>query len=236
MEFGGRTIVLTGVGRPGQVGEAVAEAFAQRGARVFLVDRKEVEARARAEALVARGFRAASLAADLTDPDAVTALAARVGDATGGRLHALVHLAGAFSMSGTVAESDPAEWSRLFAINATTAYLSARAFIPLLRAARGAAVFFASEAVLPGALPDGRAAYAAAKGAVVSLVQAIAGEERGHGVRANAVAPTTIRTADNLAALGAGSPMVTRETVADVVLWLCSDAARVVSGQVIAVR
>jgi NAD(P)-dependent dehydrogenase (short-subunit alcohol dehydrogenase family) len=55
-------------------------------------------------------------------------------------------------------------------------------------------------------------------------------------VRANAVAPTSIRTADNLAALGADTPMVTRESVADVVLWLCSDAARAVSGQVVAVR
>ena len=236
MEFSGRGIVITGVGRPGQVGEAVAGAFAERGARVFLVDRQEPEARARAEALVARGLRAASLAADLTDAGAVAALAERVRDATAGRVHALVHLAGGFTASGPVAESDPAEWSRLFAINATTAYLTARAFIPLLRPLRGAAVFFASEAALPGASAAGRAAYTAAKGAVITLVHAIAEEERAHGVRANAVAPTSIRTADNLAALGADAPMVTRESVADVVLWLCSDAARAVSGQVVAVR
>jgi NAD(P)-dependent dehydrogenase (short-subunit alcohol dehydrogenase family) len=67
-------------------------------------------------------------------------------------------------------------------------------------------------------------------------MQAVAQEERTHGVRANAVAPTSIRTADNVAAMGADAPMVTREAVADVVLWLCSDAARVVSGQVIPVR
>lgn len=236
MEFGGRTIVLTGVGRPGQVGEAVAAAFAQRGARVFLVDRQEPEARARAEALVAQGFRAASLTADLADPAGVAALAERVRDATSGRLHALVHLAGGFSMSGNVADSDPAEWVRLFAINATTAYLTARAFIPLLRAARGSAVFFASEAALPGARAGGRAAYTAAKSAVVALVHAIADEEREHGVRANAVAPASIRTADNLAVMGADAPMVSRESVADVVLWLCSDAARTVTGQVVAVR
>jgi NAD(P)-dependent dehydrogenase (short-subunit alcohol dehydrogenase family) len=236
MEFSGRGIVLTGVGRPGQVGEAVALAFAQQGARVFLVDRQETEARARAEALVAQGLRAASLAADLTDPAAVAALADRLRDATNGRVHALVHLAGGFSMSGPVVESDPAEWSRLFAINATTAYLTARAFLPLLRATKGAAVFFASEAALAGARAGGRAAYAAAKGAVVTLVHAIAEEEREHGVRANAVAPTSIRTADNLAAMGSDAPMVTREAVADVVLWLCSDAARAVTGQVVAVR
>src|SRR3954452_3747189 len=97
MEFSGRSIVLTGVGREGQVGEAVARAFAERGARVFLIARQEQESRARADALVAAGFRAASLAADLTDATAVAALAERVRDATGGRVHALVHLAGGFA-------------------------------------------------------------------------------------------------------------------------------------------
>lgn len=236
MELAGRSVVLTGVGREGQVGEAVAQAFAERGARVFLVDRTEANVRARAEALLARGLRAASLAADLTDAVAVAALAERVRDATAGRLHALVHLAGGFATSGPVADSDPAVWQRQFAINATTAYLTARAFLPVLRAVKGSIVFFASEAVLPGARAAERSAYVAAKGAVVSLMRAIAQEERVHGVRANAVAPTAIRTADNVAAMGADAPMVAREAVADVVLWLCSDASRAVSGQVIPVR
>ena len=151
MELSGRSVVLTGVGRPGQVGEAVAEAFAERGARVFLIDRTDEHVRARADALVARGLRAAGLAADLTDAAAVSVLADRVRDATAGRLHALVHLAGGFSVSGPVAESDPAVWQRQFAINATTAYLTARAFLPLLRGVKGAFVCFASEAALPGA-------------------------------------------------------------------------------------
>jgi NAD(P)-dependent dehydrogenase (short-subunit alcohol dehydrogenase family) len=236
MEFAGRSVVLTGVGREGQVGEAVALAFAERGARVFLVDRTEANVRARAESLVARGLRAASLAADLTDSSAVSALADRVREATAGRLHALVHLAGGFATSGPVADSDPAVWQRQFAMNATTAYLTARAFVPLLRGARGSIVFFASEAVLPGARTSNVSAYVAAKSAVVALVHALAQEERTHGVRANAVAPTTIRTADNQAAMGPDTPMVTREAVADVVLWLCSDASRAVSGQTIPVR
>lgn len=236
MEFAGRNVVLTGVGREGQVGEAVALAFAERGARVFLVDRTEAHVRARAEALVSRGLRAASLAADLTDAAAVATLAERVRDATAGRLHALVHLAGGFATSGPVAESDASVWERQFAMNATTAYLTARAFVPLLRAVRGSIVFFASEAVLPGARARNVSAYVASKSAVVVLAHAIADEERAHGVRANAVAPTTIRTADNVAAMGADTPMVTRENVADVVLWLCSDASRAVSGQIIPVR
>jgi NAD(P)-dependent dehydrogenase (short-subunit alcohol dehydrogenase family) len=236
MEFAGRSVVLTGVGREGQVGEAVALAFAERGARVFLVDHSEANVRARADALVARGLRAAALAADLTDATATAALADRVRDATAGRLHALVHLAGGFASSGPVAESDPAVWHRQLAMNATTAYLTARAFLPLLRGGKGALVFFASEAVLPNARMANVAAYVASKSAVVALMQAIAQEERAQGVRANAVAPTSIRTADNVAAMGADAPMVTREAVADVVLWLCAEASRAVTGQVVPVR
>ena len=236
MEFEGRNVVLTGVGLPGQVVEAVALAFVERGARLVLVDRQAEQARVRADALVARGHAASALACDLTSLEAVTSLAASVREATGGRVHALVHLAGGFSMSGAVAESDPDEWMRLFAINATTAYLVARAFVPLLRPAQGSLVCFASEAVLPGASAAGRAAYTAAKSAVVALVHAIAEEERAHGVRANAVAPSTIRTADNVAALGESMPMLSREAVADTVCWLASDVARAVSGQLVAVR
>ena len=236
MELAGRSVVLTGVGREGQVGEVVARAFADRGARVFLVDRLEDEVRARSEALLAGGLRAAALSADLSDPAAVEALAARVRDATSGRVHALVHLAGGFAASGPVAESDPAVWTRQFTINLTTAYLTARAFLPLLRTTKGALVFFGSEAALPGARVSGIAAYAAAKSALLTLAQAIAQEERDHGVRANALAPAAIRTAANLADMGADTAYVTREAVADVVLWLCSDAARAVTGQVVRVR
>ncbi len=236
MDFAGRCVVLTGVGREGQVGEAVARAFADLGARVFLVDRQESEARARADSLVAAGRRAAGLGADLTDAGAVAAVAERIRDATGGRVHALVHLAGGFAASGQVAESDPALWSRMLAINATTAYLTARAFIPLLRATKGAMVFFASEAILPGGRVAEMSAYAASKAAVVALMQSIAQEEAPRGVRANAVAPTSIRTAANVAAMGADAPMVSREDVARIVLWLCSEDSRAVSGQIIPVR
>jgi len=142
MELSGRSVVLTGVGREGQVGEAVARAFAERGARVLLVDRMEDVARARSDALLAAGLRSASLAADLSDVAAVDTLAARVREATNGRVHALVHLAGGFAASGPVADSNPAIWTRQITINLTTAYLTARAFLPLLRAAKGSMVFF----------------------------------------------------------------------------------------------
>jgi NAD(P)-dependent dehydrogenase (short-subunit alcohol dehydrogenase family) len=67
-------------------------------------------------------------------------------------------------------------------------------------------------------------------------MQSIAQEEAANGVRANAVAPTSIRTAANIAAMGEDVAYVSREQVADIVMWLCSDASRVVNGQTIRVR
>lgn len=236
MDFAGRSIVITGVGREGQVGEAVATAFAERGARVFVVDRQEAEARARADALVKAGRRAAGLGADLTDEVAVAALAERIRDATSGRVHAVVHLAGGFTSSGPLVESDASLWARQFLLNTTTAYLTARAFLPMLRTVKGSLVFFASEAILPGGRTSGISAYAASKSALVALMQSIAQEEMTRGVRANALAPTSIRTAANIAAMGPDVAYVSREDVAKVVLWLCSEDARAVNGQLIPVR
>jgi NAD(P)-dependent dehydrogenase (short-subunit alcohol dehydrogenase family) len=142
-------------------------------------------------------------------------------------------MAGGFASSGTVADGAVDVWHRMFAINLTTAYLATRAFLPLLRAARGAVVSFASEAVLPGSRIAGMAAYAAAKGGVAMLMQAVAQEERANGVRANAVAPGSIRTAANIQSMGTDVRYVEREDVAATVVWLCGDEARAVTGQVI---
>ncbi|HKO16263.1 MAG TPA: SDR family oxidoreductase [Gemmatimonadaceae bacterium] len=233
MSFTNSTVLITGVGRAGQVGEAVARAFGEQGAALLLVSRDAAEATARAEALSAGGVRATAYECDLTDPPAVAELADRVRRAHGGRLQALVNVAGGFAMSGPVANSDLAVWQRMLANNLTTAYIASRAFLPMVRAARGAIVFFASEAALPGARLAEMSAYAAAKSAVVILMQTIAQEERRNGVRSNAVAPSTIRTLDNERAMGSDARYVERADVASAVVYLCSDDARAVTGQVL---
>lgn len=231
--FAGASVLLTGVGREGQVGEVVAEAFAREGARLILVDRTREEVAARAEALVAKGHDAVALPCDLTDDSQLSTLAAAVDKRVSGRLHALVHMAGGFAMSGPLADSDVAVWNRQIAINLTTAYLTTRALLPMLRTGRGAIVYFASEAALPGARVAAMAGYAVAKTGVVTLMRAVAQEERGNGVRANAVAPSSIRTATNVQAMGDGVRYVEREEVADTVLYLCSEHASSISGQVL---
>lgn len=231
--FQGRTVLLTGVGREGQLGEVVARAFAEEGATLALVDLDPEQVEARARALRDAGFSARGHACNLSDPGQVDALASDIRAAFDDRLDAVVNMAGGFAMSGPVAESDVGVWRRQMEINLTTAYLAMRAFIPLLRPARGAAVCFTSAAALPGEKAARMSAYVAAKSAVIALVRAVAEEERDSGVRVNAVAPTAIRTAANLASMGASTRYVEREEVAHTVLWLCSPAASAITGQTI---
>lgn len=236
----GHTIVLTGVGREGQVGEVVARALASRGATLILVDHRQetVDARLRALRETSDAQRptpgAYGYACDLSNGDDVARLADTVRTAHGGALNALVHMAGGFAMSGPVADSALDVWDRQLSINLRTAYLTSRALLPLLRPARGSIVFFSSQAALPGSTVAEMSAYAIAKTGVAVLARAIAAEERRHGVRANALAPSSIRTAANVEAMGVEARYVEREDVAAAVAFLCSAAAVAISGQVIA--
>ncbi len=212
--------LITGVGSRGQVGEIVAAALARRGDTVLVVSRGEDEVRDRAAELVAAGY--ARLAVSVREH--------------GDQLDALVNLAGGFAPTGPVADSDPAAFDRIFRINVTTAYLTTRALFPLVKAARGSIVYFASEAVLEGQPARGTAGYVAAKTAVVALMRSVADEGREHGVRANALAPASIRTTTNEASMPRETRYVEREEVASVVAFLCSPSASALTGQVIRLR
>jgi NAD(P)-dependent dehydrogenase (short-subunit alcohol dehydrogenase family) len=240
MDFTDKLIVITGVGRAGQVGEAIAQSFAQRGASLALLDREHDQVEA----------RAAELEPHLRGPARVSAHTANLADAGDAeraaaealwahrehhldRVHAVVCVAGGFGMTGPLHEADPEAWTKQFTINLETAFATTRAFLPAVREARGSFVFFGSVAATPGGSPKGMAAYAAAKSGVLSLMRTVALDEKGNGVRANAVAPTAVRTASNVADMGDKSDYVERESVADVVAFLVSPLARNVSGQVI---
>jgi NAD(P)-dependent dehydrogenase (short-subunit alcohol dehydrogenase family) len=233
MRFADSTVVITGVGREEQVGDAVAHAFAAEGASLALLDVNADALSARAAALRATGARVLSYPCDLTDVAQVTTVGAQV-RAEFERIDAFVHVAGGFAVSGPIGESDAAVFAKQIAINLTTAYVASRAFVPLLRDSVGSAVYFASASVLPGNPTSGLAGYSAAKSGVVGLMRAVADEGRARGVRANAVAPIAIRTGDNVRAMGEKAKYVERHAVADVVLYLCSPVARAITGQVIA--
>jgi len=169
---------------------------------------------------------------DLTDAAAVERLATDVEQALGG-VDAVVCAAGGFAATGRLDESGVDAWERMLAVNLATAHRTTRALLPQLRRRHGTLVYFSSPAAMPDASPAGIAGYAAAKAGVLALMRAVAADEREHGVRANAVALSAVRTAANVAAMGEQGPYVEREDVARVVRWLCSAEARGVTGQVV---
>lgn len=232
--FDDKVVVLTGVGRAGQVGEVVARSFAERGATVALLDLDEEAVRARAAELTSDGFSASAWPCDLSNADDARRAAADVGRSISRDINALVNLAGGFAMSGPIEDADPAVLQKLLTINLLTGWNATRAFLPMLRVRSGAVVFFASASVLPGGGSLAKmSAYGAAKAGIVALMRSVADEERESGVRANAVAPTAIRTASNLRDMGEKEQYVEREQVAETVMFLCSESARAISGQVI---
>ena len=230
-----RVAVVTGIGRTGQTGEVIARVLAESGMRIVAVARSADEAKSRADDLRAAGHDAVSFACNLSDESQVASLARDVERVAGSppRIDALVNIAGGFGMSGPVAESTLEVWHTQLSINVATAYLATRAFLPMLRAARGSIVYFSSAVALPGANVARIWAYAAAKSSILALMHAVAAEERTTGVRANALAPTAIRTEANLTSMGDKTKYVEREDVAAAVSWLCSDGSRAVTGQVI---
>ena len=232
--FDGQLVVVTGVGRAGQVGEAVAREFGRLGAIVAVIDRSAALAEERAAALRNEGLDATAGGCDLTDIVATERLFSRIAGEHGGKLFALANVAGGFAMSGPVGESDPEVLQKMLAINLQSSYSATRAALPYLRAAQGAVVYVASAAVLPAGSGAKMSAYAISKAGVIALMRAVAEEESANGVRANAIAPTSIRTSANMTSMGTGIRYVEREAVGAMIAFLCSKAAANVSGQVIA--
>lgn len=229
----GSTVILTGVGRRGQLGEVVAAAFAERGASLVLVDRDADGVNERAADISRQGAAAHPFACDLTNAAETGDVAGKISELVPSGVAAVVHMAGGYADGAPVAETEPTTWHKLVAINLTTAFIATRAFLPLVRRARGSMVYFASAAALPGASVAKMSAYAAAKGGVITLMRAVAAEERAQGVRSNALAPQAIRTEANLSSMGEDHQYVERETVAAWVLWLCSVASGPITGQVV---
>ena len=233
-DLSGMTALVTGAS--GGIGSAIARSLASQGARLALSGSNSAKLRAFREELNADyGHDHVEITCDLSNATEVASLVDQVKVDHANRVRALVHMAGGFAMSGPVAESSIEIWNRMISINLTTAFLTTRAFLPLLRRTRGSIVLFSAQPALPGGIGPNMSAYTVAKTGVAALMRAIAAEERQRGVRANAVAPVAIRTAANVSEMGNDAHLIERESVADVVTFLCSDAARNITGELISI-
>ena len=220
----GKVIVVTGA--LGALGQVVAEIALARGARVAGVDHAASQVAASANRIELGGV-------DLTDAaqarTAIDAVAAHFG-----RLDALLNIAGGFAFEA-VAEGDPRTWQRMYALNLLTALNASRSAIPHLAASpAGRIVNVGAMGALQAG--GGMGPYAASKAGVHRLTEALAVEWKGK-ITVNAVLPSTIDTAANRASMPKAdfTKWVTPQELAEVMLFLASDAASAVTGALLPV-
>lgn len=232
-DFSERVAIITGAG--GNLGGAVARAFYHAGASLVLV---EHNAGRLAIAYPAEQFAPARVhfaAADLTDEVAAEALVAGALDRFG-MVDILANTVGGYRAGTPVHETSLETWEFMLALNARSAFLISKAVIPpMLARGSGKIVHVASRAGLSGGARQ--VAYSASKSAVVRLVETLAAELRHKGINANCVLPGTIDTPQNRAEMPDAdfSKWVAPEAIADVILFLASDAARAVNGAAVPV-
>ncbi len=236
----GRTALVTGAGRG--IGAGIALALDRAGARVALVARTsaqldEVATQLHNDPVV--------FPADLGTPDQPTSVGAAALEAFGGRLDVLVNNAG-IGLRKPSDELTAEEIDQLWAVNVRSALLLSAAVLPaMVRAGKGSIVNVSSVAGLRGA--PRRAAYAATKAALDGMTRSWAMEYGPQGIRANSVAPGVVATdlwtpalgqdgvADQVTELVALRRLSDASDIADVVVFLASDASRYLTGEVLAV-
>jgi NAD(P)-dependent dehydrogenase (short-subunit alcohol dehydrogenase family) len=221
-----QVVIVTGAS--GNLGAATARAFQQRAAKTVLVDRSsdrlaKVFPDLSQDHLLAGGI-------DLTSPEALDRLVTEVVNRFG-RIDVLVNTVGAWRGGKAIHEGSLDEWDFLFEANLRTALVGCRAVAPcMIRQRSGRMINVASRDALKGSA--GYAAYSASKSAVIRLTESLADELKTFDITANCILPSTIDTPQNRAAIPKAdfSKWVKPAALADVILFLASDAARAVTG------
>jgi NAD(P)-dependent dehydrogenase (short-subunit alcohol dehydrogenase family) len=168
--------------------------------------------------------------ADLRDAAAVAA-AVQAATARFGRIDALCNIAGGFAMGTPVHATSDAQWDEMFDLNVRSLRNTVAAVVPgMLDGQGGKIVNIASGSARQGLANMG--AYCASKDVVIRLTESMSAELRGQGINVNCVLPGTIDTPDNRAAMPKADrgKWVTPEALADVIVYLCSPAARAIHG------
>jgi NAD(P)-dependent dehydrogenase (short-subunit alcohol dehydrogenase family) len=232
-DFTDRVVIVTGAA--GNLGRAVARAYLAAGARLVLVDRKPDRLQHLFPELADSPDHYLATSVDLTDEDAVQGV---VDEALRhyGRIDVLANAAGGWRGGKPVHETPVDTLDFLLNLNARTVFISSSAVVPaMLEQGGGRIVNVAARAAMGEASKNG--AYAASKSAVVRLTETMAAELKEEGIGVNCVLPGTIDTPQNRQSMPKAdhSHWVAPEAIADVMLFLTSDAARAVSGAAVPV-
>lgn len=242
----GKVALVTGGGSG--IGEAACHTFAQAGAAVAIVDRRPGPARAVADAITATGGRAIALEADVTDETAVSAVVRRTVEELGG-LNIVFANAGINGMQTPIEEMTIEEWHATVDTNLTGTFLTVKHSIPHLRAAGGGAIVITASVNGTRLFSaPGYSAYSTSKAGQAAFARMAAIELARWDIRVNTIIPGSIRTnigertyQRNLDAVRydikmpeffppLGGRVADPSEVADLVLYLVSDASRYVTG------
>jgi NAD(P)-dependent dehydrogenase (short-subunit alcohol dehydrogenase family) len=231
--FSGKVALVTG--GTGGLGRAVSLAFLEQGATVIVTYRKQEEFDALRNGAGGIASRLEGHAVDVTDAAAVRGL---VDGILGrhGHLDALVNTVGGYAGGIKLWEAEPKIFDQMLALNLRSGYALARAAVPaMLQQGRGAIVNIAAKAALDH--PAGAAAYAASKAAAVAMLDSLAAEVKGTGLRVNSILPSIIDTEANRRAMPKAdfAKWPKPDEIARVILFLCGDEGRVVHGAAIPV-
>lgn len=226
MSFSGKTCLVTGAA--GNLGRAVAAAFASDGATLVLVDRDDQVLRS---AFGGADRRKRLVRADLGDAQSIAHALSDIA-----RIDILCNIAGGFRMGHPVHETREDTWDLMLSLNAKSVINCARAVVPgMLAAGYGKIVNIGALAGLSGQANMGP--YSASKSAVIRLTESMSVELRDKGINVNCILPSIIDTPENRAAMPLADPRrwVTAQALAEVVMFLASDRARAIHGAAIPV-
>jgi NAD(P)-dependent dehydrogenase (short-subunit alcohol dehydrogenase family) len=224
-----RTVIVTGAA--GNLGKAVVKAFADEGANLVLVDKRERLEKAFGSESPQRAFAPANLL-EMAEATSV----AQTALARFGRIDVLCNIAGGFRMGEAVHETSEENWDFLFDLNARTVLHTVRAVVPhMITAGGGKIVNIGAFAAQKGVAQMG--AYTASKSTVIRMTEAMAAELRDKNINVNCVLPTIIDTPENRSAMPKADPAkwVAPGDLANVIVFLASDAARAVHGAAVPV-
>jgi NAD(P)-dependent dehydrogenase (short-subunit alcohol dehydrogenase family) len=222
-------------GGTGGLGRAVSIAFLEEGATVVVTYRRQSEFEALRDAAGAHASRLEGHGIDVTNDAAVHQMIASV-FAKHGRLDAMTNAVGGYAAGRKLWEAEPTILDQMLSLNLYSGYVLSRSVIPaMLKQGHGAIVNVASRAAIDHAASA--AAYAASKAAAVAMVDSLAADLKGTGIRANSILPSIIDTEANRRAMPDAdfAKWPKPRDIAQVILFLCSDDAKMIHGAAIPV-
>jgi len=229
MALAGKIAIVTG--GTGGLGRVVVRGLLDAEATVLIPHREKEGEDPALRGLQSLSPRIVAYAADLTVEGEVERLIDSV-LRRAGRIDILVHAAGAYAGGDRVEETPAAVWDRMMALNLRTAFLVCRGVLPSMRKHGFGRII--TIGAMPAVRPSPkRAAYAVSKRGVITLTEVIAEEVKGTGITANAIAPGTILTDANREPDADTSSWVTPQEITRLILYLCSDDARLINGTTI---